>query len=157
VSDDTVKALIGMAIQAPSAGNLQNWEFIIVKDPGLKGQLADAAMGQSVIKDAPVVIVVCANQDLIRPRYGARGAELYSIQNTAAAIENLMLAAWDKGLATCWIGAFSETDVSRILAITRGVRPLAIITLGHPAEKGKKPARRDVKEVMHFEAYGKRV
>lgn len=157
VSDDTIKAMIEMGTQAPSSGNVQNWEFIIVKEDGLKGQLAEAAMGQDFVREAPVVLVVCANQDIITPKYGRRGTELYSIQNTALAVGNLMLAAYDKGLGTCWVGAFSENDVRRILAIPRNVRPVAIITIGYPKEKQEKPKRRDVKGVMHFNAYGRRI
>ena len=157
VSDDTVRALIEMAAQAPSSGNVQNWEFIVVKDQKLKEQLGEISMGRMPLKEAPVIIVVCANQDIISPKYGVRGTELYSVQNTAAAIENLLLAAWDKGLGTCWVGAFSERDVSRILAIPNGIRPLAMVTLGYPAGEVKKPERRDIREFLHYNIYGRKI
>lgn len=114
-------------------------------------------MGQAFIGEAPVVIVVCSNLDRVAAKYGERGRVLYSIQNTAAAAQNLNLAAWDKGLATCWVGAFSEDAVRTALAVPRGVRPLAIITLGWPAEKPRKPERMDIREIMHKELFGGRV
>lgn len=154
IPDEDVKSLLEAAVQAPSSGNLQNWEFIIVRKYEAKKALADAAMGQGFIAEAPVVIAVCANLGAMAARYGARGRELYSIQNTAAATENLMLAAWDRGIGSCWVGAFNENDVKRALNIPEDIRPVAIITMGYTEGPAKKPGRRPVEEVMHRELYG---
>ena len=139
VPDEAVQELVAAAVQAPSAGNSQDWEFIIVRKPEVKKALAVASMGQAFVGEAPVVIVVCSNLDRVSARYGERGRMLYSVQDTAAAVQNLNLAAWDKGLATCWVGALSEEDVRKALAIPRGIRPMVVLTLGYPAEKAKKP------------------
>ncbi len=153
VHNADVKDIINAAIQAPSSGNVQNWEFIVVRSPKIKSELASAAMEQEFIKNAPVVIVVCANQEEIEPRYGGRGLTLYSIQNTAAAAQNLVLAAWNKGIASCWVGAFNENELKKILYLPANIRPLIIITLGYAAEKVKKPGRRNIDEVTYAEVH----
>ncbi len=151
ISDKDLKEILEAAIAAPSSGNSQDWEFIIVRDTDTKRSLAEAALGQKFIEDASVVIVVCCNYE--RNFYGERGKYLYSIQNSAAAIENLMLAAWDKGIGSCWVGAFNEIRVRNVLMIPDNARPLAIITLGYPEGEVKKPERLPLDAVIHWEKY----
>ncbi|MCK4483131.1 nitroreductase family protein, partial [Candidatus Bathyarchaeota archaeon] len=109
-----MEKLVDSARWAPSAGNTQPWRFIIVRKPEIKRKLAAAALGQSFVEEAPVVIVVCADEDRSSMGYGVRGKTLYCIQDTAAAIQNIHLAAYSLGLGTCWIGAFREEEARRI-------------------------------------------
>lgn len=153
VPDSLVKEILEAAIQAPSAGNVGDWEFIVVKNAKTKQELAEAAFNQEFVAKAPLVIVVCSNLDRISATYGSRGVSLYSIQDTSAAIENLMLAAWSMGLGSCWIGAFNEERVRDSLILPTNVRPMAIITLGYPLSIPTKPGRRDLKDVMHLERW----
>jgi len=154
IPEKILKEILEAATQAPSSGNVQDWEFIVVKNPEIKNKLVEAAWGQDFIAQAPVVLVVCSDLDRISAAYGSRGASLYSIQNTSAAIQNVLLAAWEKEIGSCWIGAFNEGMVKGILVLPTNVRPLAIITLGYPARVPKKPRRRDMKEVLHMEMWG---
>jgi nitroreductase len=117
VSEELVERLLACACLAPSAGNVQPWRFVVVRDPGLKGKLAAAALGQGFVARAPVVIVVCADLEAHASSYGRRGVELYSIQDTAAAVQNMLLAATALGLGTCWVGAFREEEVSGVLGL----------------------------------------
>jgi len=64
----------------------------------------------SFIPRAPLVVVACADRSIVS-RYGDRGLRLYCIQDTAASVQNLLLAAQDLGLGTCWVGAFDEQKV----------------------------------------------
>jgi len=153
VSEEEVKKLIDAARWAPSAGNIQPWEFVIVRDAKIKRGLSVAALDQTFIEEAPVVIVVCANEMRSAWGYGHRGATLYCLQDTAAAIQNLLLAAHALGLSTCWIGAFQEEDARQVLNLPRGVRPVAIIPVGHPAEKPMAPSRRPISEIVHYESF----
>ena len=105
-----VEKLIEAARWAPSAGNIQPWEFVIVRRPAIKRRLAEAALGQSFVEEAPVVIVVCANENRVIDRYGIRGKELYCIQGTAAAVQNIHLAAYSFGF-----GFLLEFNLPRIL------------------------------------------
>ncbi|RLF23588.1 MAG: nitroreductase family protein, partial [Thermoprotei archaeon] len=112
-----------------------------------------AALGQMWIAEAPVVVVVCANIPRTAWRYGERGRSLYCLQDTAAAIQNMLLAAHALGYGTCWVGAFDEEEVSRILGLPDHVRPVAIVPIGKPAESPIPPPRRPLDEVVHWEKY----
>jgi nitroreductase len=153
VSEEAIGKILEAAVNAPSAGNVQDWEFVIVKDSKGKKALSDAAYGQGFLAQAPVVIVVCSDLKGVFSAYGERGKNLYSIQDTAAAAMCLMLAACDLGLGTCWVGAFSEGKVASLLNLPENVRPLAIIPLGYPAGGPKKPARLGLKKAVHSEKY----
>ena len=156
VPDSLVKKVLESAIYAPSAGNIQPWEFIIVREQRTKERLAEAALGQYFIAEAPVVIVVCANQKLSGRGYGLRGSTLYCIQDTAAATQNILLSVHALGLGACWVGAFREDAVKVVLNIPEGVRPVAIIPVGWPAEKPRMPRKRPLSSVVHYETYGSR-
>ena len=156
IPEEDLKKILEAAIWAPSAGNLQPWEFIVVKNEETKRRLAMAALGQMWMTTAPVIVVVCANLEKSAWRYGTRGRELYAIQDTAAAIENMLLAAHALGYGSCWVGAFDEDEVRRILNIPEGVRPVALIPIGRPAERPSPPSRIPLDRVVYGEEYGKR-
>lgn len=150
-------AMLDAARLAPSAGNVQDWRFIVVTERDRISKLADAALGQKFIEQAPVVIVVCSDLDYINKHYGERGEELYSIQNCAAAIQNMFLTATELGLGTCWVGAFDENAVNRILTIPETVKPMAILPIGYPDEKPRAPHRYPSTDVVYFEKYGNQI
>ncbi len=153
IPDSVIYKAIDAARHAPSAGNFQPWEFIIVRDAQIKKKLYSAAFSQSQILSAPVVIVVCA--DVMRSAYyGIRGTNLYAIQDTAAAIQNMLLAFYAMGYGTCWVGAFSEQAVRECLNLPSEVRPVAIITVGKPCEKPDKRELRSIEEIVHFDLWG---
>lgn len=150
VPPELVTKLLEAACQAPSAGNIQSWRFWVIRDPSIKEGLVGAALGQSFIAEAPVVIVVCTDLRACSSGYGTRGTTLYAIQDTAAAIENLLLAAWAEGLGTCWVGAFDERRASDLLDLPPHIRPVAIVPLGYPALARPKPSRRSPLEFTEF-------
>jgi nitroreductase len=153
VSEEEVEELIDAARWAPSAGNIQPWEFVIVRDAKIKQKLAEAALDQTFTEEAPVVIVVCADETQSSQGYGSRGVTLYCIQDTAAAIQNILLAAYALGLGTCWAGAFREELVKRALNAPMNIRPVVIVSVGHAVEKPRVPQRRSVKEIVHYETF----
>ncbi len=128
-----INSILHAGHMAPSAGNLQGRDFIIVKDSVMKDMLCSAALNQAFIRQAPVCIVVCANILRTATRYGKR-AELYAVQDSAASVMNMMLLAQDLGLGTCWVGAFNEHVVAELLNIPQGVRPVALLPIGYPDE-----------------------
>jgi len=153
VSREEVEKLIDAARWAPSAGNIQPWEFVVVRDAEIRRRLSMAALNQRFIEEAPIAVVVCANESHSEGGYGVRGKTLYCLQDTAAAIQNLLLAAYALGFGTCWIGAFREEEARRILDVPIGVRPVAIVSVGYPIEKPKNPPRRSIREIIHYEMY----
>ena len=153
VSEKDVERLIDAARWAPSAGNTQPLELVVVKDKEMKRKLSEAALNQTFIQKAPVVIVVCADLNRSSRGYGSRGKHLYSLQDTAAATENILLAAQELGLATCWVGAFREKEVAKAVKAPKNVKPVAIVPVGYPAERPVAPQKRSVNEIVHYETF----
>ncbi|MBI4744107.1 MAG: nitroreductase family protein [Actinobacteria bacterium] len=150
IPDELIRKLLEAACEAPSAGNLQPWRFWVVRDGRIKKELAEAAGRQNFVYEAPVVIVVCADLSVSLRGYGRRGVDLYAIQDTAAAIENLLLAVCAEGLGACWVGAFNEDKVSESLSLESAIRPLAIIPIGYPLVERSKPSRRSIDKITKF-------
>ncbi|MHC4940270.1 MAG: nitroreductase family protein [Planctomycetota bacterium] len=125
---------------APSAGNLQSRRFYFVRDRRTRARLARASY-QSFVGAAPVLVVACADHR-IRREYGERGVELYCLLDVAAAVQNMLLVASELGLGTCWVGAFDEQRIAKILELPAYLRPVSLIPLGYPAEEPEAPPRR---------------
>jgi len=151
VPEETVNTLLSSAVKAPTAGNLQPWRFVVVRDPGVKRRLSDVALKQPYVAEAPVVIVVCADLEASAHGYGSRGENLYAIQDTAAAVENILLSAVAEGMGACWVGAFDEQKAKAVLGLPQSIRPVAMVPVGKPAG----PRRRAGREP--FEKYTKYV
>lgn len=132
VTPEEVERLLRAVVRAPSAGNRQPWHFCVVRDAQVKHLLAQAAYGQRFVAQAPVVIVVCAVPGRSAARYGARGSQLYCLQDTAAATEHILLGAVALGLGACWVGAFDEAAAAAALELDRAMRPVAIVPIGKP-------------------------
>ena len=150
VPDELVEELLRCACQAPSAGNVQPWRFVVVRDVGLKARLAEAALGQAFVAQAPVVIVVCADLAAHAASYGRRGVELYAVQDTAAATENLLLCATALGLGACWVGAFREQEVVHALRLARDIRPMALVPVGYPSREEVQPRKMDCRRLTTY-------
>lgn len=153
ITDDTLEKLVDAARWAPSAGNVQPWEFVVIRKPDTKKSLADAAFNQAFIEQAPAAIVVCADIDRAYQSYGVRGKTLYCLQDTAAAAQNIHLAAYSLGLGTCWVGAFDEQKVAKALKTPSNMRPVAIIPVGYPDEAPPPRRRRSLDEITHKEEF----
>ncbi len=149
IPDEIIKKLIDAIIWSPSAGNLQSRKFYFIKDEAIKRKLAVAALNQSFIAEAPIVVIGCTDRR-IENRYGDRGVNLYSIQDVACSIMNLMLTAWENGLGSVWVGAFRESDVFEILDMPRNLRPVAIVPVGYPSRIPSAPPRVSAKEAVEF-------
>lgn len=145
ISGEIIDKLKEALIWAPSAGNLQSRKFYFVFESKIKKELAKAALGQNFISQAPLVVVGCCNENIFQ-HYGERGKNLYAICDVAVSIQNLMLVAENENLGTCWVGAFDEEKVSKLLNLPRNLRPIAIVPVGYPVEKPSAPLRMSKKE-----------
>lgn len=154
VSNNILLEILDVARHAPSEGNSQPWEFIVVRNRTMKEQIAAACYGQTWMVEAPVLIVACVNIRIAKAMYGERGEKLYGIQAVATSLENILIAAETFGLGTCWVGAFSEPQVSILMQCPEYVRPCAIITMGHPDEKPPKPHLQGLEQFVHVEMFG---
>ena len=145
-----LKKVLEAARLAPSAKNYQPWIFILVSDSKVREKLR-LAYDKDWFISAPVIIVACAIPEKAWIR---RDGEEYWKVDIAIAMQNLVLAAWEEGLGTCWIADFSEDDAKRILRIPEDMRVVAMTSLGYPAfTKGPVKNRFPLEEVVRYEKW----
>jgi nitroreductase len=149
IPPDLIEKLIEALIWAPSAGNLQSRKFYFVQDGRTKKEIVSAALGQSFIADASLVVVACTDS-MIFGRYGDRGVNLYAIEDVAASIMCMMLVAHENRLGTVWVGAFREDRVSEALNLPRNLRPVAIVPVGYPSKIPSPPPRVSKQAAVEF-------
>ena len=151
VEEDKLKYVLQAFRKAPSAKNLQPWKLVIVKNKKVIMDLANACNNQSFMEEAPVIIAACAKEE---EAYGTMGGYMNSYPiDIAIALEHLILAATEKGLGTCWIGAFKEQLVKDILGVPKEVKVVALTPLGYPAREGSVRGRKPLTEIISYEKY----
>jgi nitroreductase len=152
VPEPLVRTLLAAAVRAPSAGNTQPWGFVVVREPERRTRLARAAFGQMFVADAPVVVVSCAEITRSRARYHERG-ERYGLVDTAFASLLLLLAVTEQGLGACFVGAFDDGEVARLLELPPDVKPVGVIPIGYPAESPRAQKLRPLTTLLHAERW----
>jgi len=151
VEEEKLTAILEAGRMAPSASNRQEWRFITVKDQNIRKKLMEAAKGQEFVGQAPVVIACCA---VTNNHVMSCGQLCYPI-DVAIAIDHMSLKAVEEGLGTCWIGAFFEDKVKKILNIpeTPEVRVVELLALGYPADTIKPKKRLSLNEIVMQEQW----
>lgn len=153
VSFHKVISIIEAASLAPYAGNINSLRIVIVNDEKIKAQLVDASAGQQFLNEVPYVLVVCSDTRQTVRSYGKK-ADAYIRQQAGAAIENMFLKTIDLGLDTCWVGAFDDGTVRRVLHIPDYCNIEALLPIGYSAEKKlKKHAERRKWDIKHMVFY----
>ncbi len=151
VPDEVLMRVLEAGRLAPSAKNLQEWRFVVVRDKDTRTRLIDAAKGQKFVGEAPVVIACCAQTD---NHVMTCGQLCYPI-DLAITIDHITLAAVAEGLGTCWIGAFFEDKVKEILDIPADVRVVELLPIGYPADPGPiEKSRLPMSEIVKREKWG---
>jgi len=149
VPEDKLKKALEAGRLAPSASNLQDWKFVVVKDAEKRKQLATAANEQSFVGEAPIIIVAIS---LNPERIMSCGVPSYAM-DLAIAVDHMTLAATDQGLGTCWIGAFSQKEVKRILNIPEQYKVVTLLPLGFPADEPERKTRKSLEEVICYDTF----
>ncbi len=148
VPEAKLQKILEVARLAPSAHNSQDWKFVVVKDLSKRKALAEAA-GQDFIAQAPVIIAAVA---LDLEHILSSGNPAYAI-NLAIAIDHMTLAAVEEGLGTCWIGAFSQEEVKKVLNIPENCKVVALLPLGVPADSAGPKSRKPLKEIVSYDSF----
>lgn len=143
-----LKRLLETINRAPSAGNLQAYEVVVVRDQSTKNALMAASLQQEFIASAPIDVVFLANRLRSSVKYRERGANLYCIQDAAVAATIAHYATTALGLGSVWVGAFNETEVARIVRANEYQRPVAILAVGYPAKIPKRTSRRELSDLV---------
>jgi len=149
VPEEKLKKVLEAARLAPSAHNEQEWKFVVVRDVKKRKELAEAALSQDFIAEAPVIIAAVG----LDPEHIMRsGNPAYAI-DLAIAIEHMALQATEEGLGTCWIGAFNQEAVKEILEIPEECRVVALLPLGFPADKPQPKSRKKLEEIVSYDSF----
>lgn len=138
---------------APSAKNIQPWHLVIVSEKNTIDKLVEACYAQSFIGQAPLVVAVVGDERIAYGRLGDFTSSL--LADIGIAFEHLVLAAWEQGLGTCWIGKFKEPEVRNILGVPEGLRVIALTPLGYPSTSfvAKDRGRKSPNEIVHYEKF----
>lgn len=161
VADEDLATVLEAARWAPSWANTQCWQFIVVKNTDIKDKLAETLShnnpATSAIKNAPIVIVACAELKKSGFYHGEPGTDKgdWFMFDVALAMQNLVLAAHVLGLGTVHVGNFDAQKVARLLKIPDNVAVVEMTPLGYPEDEPKIPRRRELEEFVFYESYGK--
>jgi nitroreductase len=149
VSMDDIMELIEAARLAPSASNRQEWRFIVVRNAVARKQLADAARNQKFVREAPIVLVCCAETD---GHIMSCGQACYPI-DVAIAIDHITLRATELGLGSCWVGAFDAERVKEILDIPERIKVVELLPIGYPADKPREKRRLPLEMIVKLDRW----
>lgn len=149
IPEELLNSVLEAARLAPSGRNSQTWKFVVVRDAALRQALGYASGGQPHVHAAPVIIAAVATEPDV---YMPCGVPTYPV-DLAIAIDHMMLAAFDLGLGTCWIGAFSQEKVKEHLGIPENLKVVSLLILGYPAEKGRPKVRKALEEIVCYDKY----
>jgi nitroreductase len=170
IPKETLKELIELANWAPSPSHAENREFVIITDEKTKKKMDEATGNQHYGGSALIVVLskkdwmeknrfkeLCINEWKIGDektidKYFDQWAEMWRIQDAAIATENLLLAAWNKGIGSCWMGVFDEEKIKKILGISDTHSVTAVISLGY-FDKSHKSTRKSADELIHWERW----
>lgn len=149
VKDEDIKTILRAAMQAPSAGNQQPWDFIVIKNQETMNKILEISPYATPLKQAQVAIVVCGDEE--KERFKG-----YWVQDCSAAIQNMLIQSTFMGLGSVWLGIYPEQDrvdgLRSILNIPESVTPLSIVALGHPGEE-RRIEDRYKEERIHNESW----
>jgi nitroreductase len=148
VEQGKLDTILHAANRAPSAGDLQAYSIVVVREPEARQALAIAAAGQEWLTQAPLILVFVAEPARSSEKYGHRGENLYAIQDATIACAYAQLAAHDLGLAACWVGAFRTKDVREAVNAAEDEIPVALLPLGYAAESPFITPRRPLSELV---------
>lgn len=160
VAEELILELLEAVRWAPSWSNTQTWEVVAVKEPETRLELARLLISNPAYQgliEAPVAMVFCSRLGLSGAKNGVYSTVKgdWSMFDCAIACQNFCLAAHDKGLGTVYIGRFKHGEVDRLLELPQGVESVVIIPLGYAAKGTKSSSRRELKEFVHAEKYGR--
>ncbi len=143
--------VIDSARKIPLAGNLASVKFIIVDEPEIIADLAEASQ-QDFVADVSFVIAVVSDVDKIKRSFEERG-ERYAHQQAGAAIEVILLKLVEQGLAGCWVGDFVDGQVKRALKVPEKSEVEAIIPVGYPLVKTSQRRKPSLDRCLYFNKY----
>lgn len=148
-------SIIEAGLNAPCAGNVQNYKIIVIEDLKQKTECGKIAFQQYWLADAPCLLVLVRDNLELQSLYPDRG-EIYAIQNVAAVIENILMAAHFNNLGACWVEAFDNEILKEDLGIPMELKIDAIVPIGYALERPQVD-KVPMINMVYFEKYGNKV
>ncbi|MCK4421947.1 nitroreductase family protein [candidate division WOR-3 bacterium] len=149
IPEDGLSKILEAARLAPSARNRQAWKFIVVREQHLREELARASAAQDFVGEAPVVIVAIG----LDPEYIMRCEVPAYAVDLAIAVDHMTLQAVELGLGSCWIGAFYQNEVKKILNIPDRYKVVALLPIGYPSASPGPKNRKSLEEIVCYETF----
>jgi len=154
IPEETIHQIVNTARLAPSAGNIQPWHFIVVRDKRNREKIAQGCIYGKFLSQSPVVIIACGDK---------QASSRWYIVDTSIALEHIVLAATVYNLGTCWIGMFDEEEIRTMVSIPENFEIVALLALGYTREKRDFWAkilhtirpRKKLRDIVSWESYGR--
>ncbi len=153
ISKTKLNQILDSIKYAPNAGNLQNWRLILVQNQETKKKLAKASYDQEWIIHAPVIVVVCSDNEDIERFFGKKNSKKFGTQGCAAGMQTMLLKSEELGIASSWCAISNEKLIRETLKIPENISLEAIICLGYSSEKPIQPKRVDTDNIIHQEEW----
>lgn len=148
VEPEKLHAILEAVSAAPSAGDLQSYHIYVLASSADRARLQEAAADHTFITEAPLALVFCADRARPHERFGERGSTLFATQDATIAAAYAQLAAVAAGLASAWVGRFDRAQICAQLGLPPHLDPIAIISIGYPAELPAPTPRRRLDEIV---------
>jgi len=149
IEDEKLEAVLEAGRLAPSAKNKQEWKYVVVRDKALREKMVDAANGQKFVGQASAIIVACS----METDYAMPCGELSYPIDVAISVDHMTLAAVEQGLGTCWIGAFNQDKVKKLLDIPDEIRVVVLLPIGYPDISPDSRPRRSMEEIAVYDKW----
>jgi nitroreductase len=154
IDDKIVLDIIEGSLNAPAAGNIQNYKIIVVKDHKRKCEVGKISLNQCWMSEAPVLLVVVRDDSKVVRMYPQDGTR-YSMQNSASFIENLLMLTHASGLASCWVEACENDVLKEYLGVPSPLSIDAILPIGYSLENPK-VQKESCLDMVYFENFRNR-
>jgi nitroreductase len=161
ITAETLEALFETARYAPSWGNLQCWELVVIRNPEDKKKLAGLLSAKNpatkCTETAPVLLGICGNPQKSGFYKGVQVTRYqhWFLYDLGIISQTLCLKAWELGLGSVIIGSFNHKAAEEVLQVPSGNELVALIALGYPDHDPPAPKRREVAEFVHYDHFKK--
>ena len=149
IPDEYLRIILEAGIWAPSGGNLQPWEFILIKKKELINKVKLISPG--LFGDPATIVVLCINREVTKK--AGRMSEHVPLMDISMAAQNMMLMAYALGIGSCAVLSFNKVALQELLSMPEHVEPALLVSLGYPKTVPKPPKRKPLNEVVHVDGY----
>lgn len=146
IDEDKLKKLVEAAIWAPSAGNIQAWNILILQREEEIERVK--AVSPGMLGNPKALMILCADRRKAYDKGGEVGRDVLCIMDITTATQNICLEATELGLGSCIIRSFNQDAVSELLDLPKNISPELVVSLGYPGSIPNPPPRRKIEDTV---------